>query len=63
MTLIATIKRNSLKSTLSPTTSSASIAAKRVIKPLTVGSSKRPRNYNKNVNSNKITTLVQTLYK
>ena len=40
--------------------SSASTAAKRGTKPLTVGSSKRPRNYNKSVNDDKMMTQVPT---
>jgi hypothetical protein len=40
--------------------SSASTAVKRVTKPLTIGLSKRLRNYNKNANAINIITQVQT---
>jgi hypothetical protein len=63
VTLIVIIKGNGLKSILNLKTSLASTAAKRVIKPLTVGLSRRLRNYSKNANDIKIIILVQTLHK
>jgi hypothetical protein len=64
MILIVTTKAtNGLKSTLNPMTSPTSTTAKRVIKPLTVGLSRRLRNYSKNANNVIIMTLVQTLHK
>jgi hypothetical protein len=63
MILIAILKGSGLKSILSLIISSASTAAKRGTKPLTVGLSKRLRNYNKSANPTEMETLVQTLHK
>jgi hypothetical protein len=63
VTLIVITKGNGLKNTLSPMISSASTTVRRVIKPLIVRPSRRLRNYNRNANANKMTTLVQTLHK
>jgi hypothetical protein len=64
MVLIVTTKAtNGLKGTPNLMTSPASTAAKGVTKPLTVGSSRRLRNYSKNANDVKMITLVRTLHK
>jgi hypothetical protein len=63
MTLTAITKENGPKSTPNRMISSTSTAVKRVTKPLTVGLSKRLRNYNKNANAVNMITQVQTLLK